>query len=200
MTGCPIPHSAGGGRHTKELDGTTIMHTLPMNSSSNEPWYRHRWPWLLMLGPVAVLIAGAITMWISFSGADALVVDDYYKQGKAINQNLQRDRVAAELGLTASLRYDAAAGKLRGQVSGLGQAVPLTLLLVHPTVPEKDTRRAVMPNAAGEFEIPLALLERANWQVELEDGQRQWRLHGQWLWPQNKNVDIRPQSQDAAGR
>jgi hypothetical protein len=44
------------------------------------------------------------------------------------------------------------------------------------------------------------MLERANWQVQLEDGQRQWRLHGQWLWPQNKNVDIQPQRQDAVGR
>ena len=187
------------------------MHTLHMDKPS-APWYRHRWPWLLMLGPVAVLVAGFITMWISFSGADALVVDDYYKQGKAINQDLRRDRVAAELGLTASLRYDAASGRLLGKVSGWSQAVeatkaaqavgeaPLKVLLVHPTVPQKDIRLGAQPNANGEFELPLAMLERANWQVQLEDGQRKWRLHGQWLWPQNKNVDIQPQRQDAVGR
>lgn len=188
------------------------MHTLHMDKPSAEPWYRHRWPWLLMLGPVAVLVAGFITMWISFSGADALVVDDYYKQGKAINQDLRRDRVAAELGLTASLRYDAASGRLLGKVSGWSQALeatkaaqavgeaPLKVLLVHPTVPQKDIRLGAQPNANGEFELPLAMLERANWQVQLEDGQRKWRLHSQWLWPQNKNVDIQPQRQDAVGR
>ncbi len=176
------------------------MITLHMEKTPPQAWYRHRWPWLLMLGPVAVLVAGFITMWISFSGADALVVDDYYKQGKAINQDLRRDRVAADRGLSASLRYDAAAGRLLGNVAGLGDAVPLTLLLVHPTVPQKDIRLTVMPDAKGEFELPLAMLERANWQVQLEDGQRQWRLHGQWLWPQNKNVDIQPQRQDAVGR
>ncbi len=176
------------------------MHTLAMDSQANPPWYRHRWPWLLMLGPVAVLIAGAITMWISFSGADALVVDDYYKQGKAINQDLRRDRVAFERGLSASLRYDAASGRLLGSVNGLAQPVPLTLLLVHPTVPAKDRRLAVAPTANGEFELPLAMLERANWQIQIEDGQREWRLHGPWQWPQNKKVDIRPQSQDAGGR
>lgn len=176
------------------------MHTLVMDKSSNQPWYRHRWPWLLMLGPVAVLVAGVITMWISFSGADALVVDDYYKQGKAINQDLRRDRVATDLGLSASLRYDAAAGRLLVNVAGLREAGPLTVLLIHPTVPQKDIRLSTVPNANGEFELPLAMLERANWQVQLEDGQRQWRLHGQWLWPQNKNVDIQPQRQDAVGR
>jgi hypothetical protein len=171
-----------------------------MDKASSEPWYRHRWPWLLMLGPVVVLVAGFITMWISFSGADALVVDDYYKQGKAINQDLRRDRVATELSLTASLRYDAAAGRLLGHVTGLRTSIPLTLLLVHPTVPQKDLRLAVMPDANGAFELPLAMLERANWQVQLEDSQRQWRLHGQWLWPQNKNIDIRPEAPDAVGR
>ncbi len=185
------------------------MHTLVMDKSSNQPWYRHRWPWLLMLGPVAVLVAGVITMWISFSGADALVVDDYYKQGKAINQDLRRDRVAAERGMAASLRYDAAAGRLLGKVAGLRESAdaantssvaPLTVLLVHPTVPQKDIRLSAVPNANGEFELPLAMLERANWQVQLEDGQRQWRLHGQWLWPQNKHVDIQSQRQDAGGR
>lgn len=176
------------------------MHRLLMEKSAAEPWYRHRWPWLLMLGPALVLVAGFITMWISFAGADALVVDDYYKQGKAINQDLRRDRVAAERGLAAGLRYDAASGRLLGQVNGLGAATPLTLLLVHPTVPAKDIRRSVMPDSAGQFELPLPLLERAHWQVQLEDGQRQWRLHGQWLWPQEKNIDIRPLRQDAEGR
>ena len=165
-----------------------------------EPWYRHRWPWLLMLGPLVVLVAGAITIRIAFSGADALVVDDYYKQGKAINQDLRRDRVAAELGLTASLRYDAAAGRLLGTVTGLRTAMPLTLLLVHPTMPQKDIRFDVMPEPNGEFMLPLAMLERANWQVQLEDGQRQWRLHGQWLWPRHKEIAIRPQAQDTTGR
>ena len=31
------------------------------------PWYRQPWPWILMAGPAAVLVAGAITTWIAFS-------------------------------------------------------------------------------------------------------------------------------------
>ena len=50
------------------------MHTSRVETHSDS-WYKHRWPWLLMAGPATVLIAGFITMWISFSGADALVVD-----------------------------------------------------------------------------------------------------------------------------
>ena len=167
------------------------MHTALMDKHP-DPWYRHRWPWLLMAGPVAVLIAGFITMWISFSGADALVVDDYYKQGKAINQDLRRDRAAANLGLALSLRYDAVAGALVGRLHGAREGTPLTLLLVHPTVPEKDIRLTATPDPGGVFSVALPLLERAHWQVQIEDAARSWRLHGEWAWPQQKSTDIRP--------
>lgn len=167
------------------------MHTALMEKHP-DPWYKHRWPWLLMAGPVAVLIAGFITMWISFSGADALVVDDYYKQGKAINQDLRRDRTAASLGLSLSLRYDPAAGALVGQLNGASTASPLNLLLVHPTVPEKDIRLVATTDRSGIFSVALPLLERARWQVQMEDAARSWRLHGEWAWPQQTTIDIRP--------
>lgn len=175
------------------------MHTVSMKSDDSKPWYRHRWPWLLMAGPAAVLVAGFITMWISFTGADALVVDDYYKQGKAINQDLRRDHAAATLGLSATMRYDAANGTLIGQVHGLKEATSMSVLLVHPTVPEKDIRRTVQPTASGEFSLPIPLLERAHWQVQLEDEGRQWRLNGAWSWPEQKNIDIRPLEEKAKG-
>jgi hypothetical protein len=166
------------------------MPTSTLMSSRPEPWYRHRWPWLLMAGPVTVVVAGAITMWISFSGADALVVDDYYKQGKAINQDLRRDRVAASMGLSMTLRFDAATGSLLGQVRGIDNTAALSLLLIHPTMPAKDLRLIAVPDRQGNFSIALPLLERALWQVQLEDVARTWRLHGDWAWPQQKYTDI----------
>jgi hypothetical protein len=167
------------------------MHKSRVETHSDS-WYKHRWPWLLMAGPATVLIAGFITMWISFSGADALVVDDYYKQGKAINHDLRRDRVAASLGLSLSLRYDVAAGALVGQLRGTTNEAPLNLLLVHPTVPEKDIRLVATPDHSGVFAVALPLLERARWQVQMEDVARSWRLHGEWLWPLQTATDIQP--------
>ena len=70
----------------------------------NAPWYRNPWPWLLMAGPAAVLVAGAATTWIAFASADGLVAEDYYKQGLGINRRLAREDAARTLGLHASLR------------------------------------------------------------------------------------------------
>jgi len=68
------------------------------------PWYREPWPWLLMAGPVAVIFAGIATVWLAVVSSDGLVVDDYYKQGLAINQTLERGALAARLGYRGELR------------------------------------------------------------------------------------------------
>ncbi len=175
------------------------MRTEPTANEAALPWYRHRWPWLLMAGPFAVLVAGFITMWISFSGADALVVDDYYKQGKAINQDLRRDQAAAALGLSASLRYGVEGGVLSGQLIGAPDVRAIQLWLVHPTVPAKDLRFSLQLNPSGSFSASLPLLERARWQVQLEDAGRKWRLNGSWSWPEQKAIDIQALNQSAQG-
>lgn len=158
----------------------------PVAEKTDKPWYAQLWPWLLILGPLTVVIAGCFTMWLAFRNQDALVVRDYYKEGMAINQDLRRDRVATELGLTVRLRYDVTQGKLRGSVSGRG-GVPCTekliIRLVHSTLPEKDIALSAQPDARGVFSVGLPMLEMARWQVIVENETRRWRLGGIWAWP-----------------
>jgi hypothetical protein len=148
------------------------------STQDTTPWYTHRWPWLLMLGPVTVLVGGAYVSWLAAAHPDALVVDDYYKQGKAINQDLRRDRVAARLGLSLRARYDARAGVLSGHIAG--QAAPFTLYLAHPTLPGRDLRVFVRPAPDGSFSVVLPALERTHWQVVAEGAMRDWRLAKGW--------------------
>ncbi|MES2534813.1 MAG: FixH family protein [Pseudomonadota bacterium] len=157
------------------------------------PWYTHRWPWLLMLGPALVILAGGYTTWLAFSRPDALVVDDYYTQGKAINQDLRRDRAAAALGLVSTLAYEPAAGKLTGTLLGKGVPVggKIRLRMVHSTLPEKDFSLDVQPDQRGGFAVALPMLEKARWQVLIENERRDWRLSGAWIWPQQQGITIK---------
>ena len=52
----------------------------------SQPWYRQFWPWFLIALPATVVVAGLTTWWIAAHKADSLVVDDYYKEGLAINR------------------------------------------------------------------------------------------------------------------
>ena len=157
------------------------------------PWYTHRWPWLLMLGPAVVAVAGIATSYVAFTSQDALVVGDYYKKGKAINQDLRRDRAAAALGLAVELRYDAAAGLLRGHVASRQPLADetLSLRLQHATQPARDMVLLARPDAEGNFSVALPMLERSRWQVLVEGKHRDWRLEGAWQWPAAREVAIR---------
>ena len=77
----------------------------PVPGTDTKPWYKHFWPWFLMALPAAVVVAGLSTAYIANRHADDLVVDDYYKDGLAINVQLAKKQRAAELGLSARLHF-----------------------------------------------------------------------------------------------
>ena len=58
------------------------------------PWYREPWPWLLMLGPAIVVVAGLYTAILAVRSDDGLVATDYYRQGLEINKKLSREAIA----------------------------------------------------------------------------------------------------------
>ena len=89
-----------------------------------KPWYRELWPWLIISGPAAVLVAGAVTTWIAFASADGLVAEDYYKQGLGINRRLAREDAARKLGISAAIRIAAIVRSRRAARFRAGGAVP----------------------------------------------------------------------------
>jgi hypothetical protein len=154
------------------------------------PWYTHRWPWFLMIGPASVLVAGSVATWLALGHPDAMVVDDYYKQGKAINQDLRRDRVASGMQLALQLRYEG--GRLAGRIESFGRPLDaaFTIRLAHPTLPERDMKLLVKPDADGGFSLPLPVLEQTHWRVVIEGATGDWRLAKSWSWPQQAQIDI----------
>ncbi|MEO7496630.1 MAG: FixH family protein [Massilia sp.] len=169
------------------------MHPAPpMFADPPPPWYTQRWPWLLMLGPALVIAGGSYASYLAWKGQDAMVVDDYYKQGKAINQDLRRDRAATALGMAMQLRYDAASGLLSGAVQSRGQphVAPVYLYLAHATQPDKDIKLLAVPDAQGRFVLVLPALAQARWQVVVEGAQRDWRLARSWHWPREAALDL----------
>lgn len=169
--------------------------TVSISHATVTPWWRQRWPWLLMAGPAIVIVAGVYTGYLAFTRQDALVVGDYYKQGKAINQDLRRDRVASTLGLSLSVGYDATQGMLAGQLrrnsDDHGQTERLFVRLSHATLPAKDIQLVVQPDEFGSFQINLPMLERSRWMVLVEGEKRDWRLAGAWSWPAQRSITLR---------
>jgi hypothetical protein len=145
-----------------------------------------------MLGPASVLVAGGVATWLALGHPDAMVVDDYYKQGKAINQDLRRDRVASAMRLALHANYLPKEGRLEGRIESFGRplAAPFTIRLAHPTQPHKDIVLPVQPDLEGRFSVALPALEKTHWQVAAEGGLRDWRLARPWDWGRQPLLDI----------
>jgi hypothetical protein len=141
--------------------------------AAGKPWYREPWPWLIMAGPAAVVLAGAATIWIAFRSADGLVADDYYRQGLAINRVLAREEAAARLGLSAQV--DLAGGRLRVRLAG-ARPPALFVHLAHATRAGHDARLRLAPSADGWYETELAGLPAGRWRIAIEDPQGRWRI------------------------
>lgn len=149
--------------------------------TDKQPWYKEPWPWILMLGPVVVVIAGSITAWLAVRSNDGLVVDDYYKQGLAINQQLQRDHAAADLGVHAELMHSGAQLRLLVQGDEKATAAPsLTLRITHPTRAGYDQNLTLAAEGHGFFAGKLNSEISGRWHVTLEEPTGKWRLQGEW--------------------
>jgi uncharacterized protein len=142
------------------------------------PWYKEPWPWLLMSGPAIVVVAGFITLYLAASGQDGLVVDDYYKQGKTINQSLHRDDIARQIGISATVSFDQVNDRLNVTLSRTdGKLLPaaISVAMVHATRSGADKIINLTQSADG-YVGKLPALAVGKWNVLIDDAQKQWRL------------------------
>jgi len=156
-----------------------------MNTSvPAQPWYRHRSPWLLMVGPALVVVAGVITAWLAIDTDDGLVVEDYYKEGKAINRVLKREHAAAERGLAASLRFEAAGHLLRVHLTAAraADALPpvIEVLFSHPTRAGLDQVVRLQRSPDGDYVGSATPPAAGSWYVLVQDIAGDWRFGGRW--------------------
>jgi uncharacterized protein len=149
------------------------------------PWYRHVWPWLLMGGPFVVVIASTVTFWLAARTPDAMVVDDYYKQGNAINQLIERDDEAVKLGLGAEVRFPGGnGGQLEVDMTSkqpLAWPPAIQVLLVHPTKADLDRTVELHLSTAAQsngahYVGQVGPTEHIAYQLTVQDFGNKWRL------------------------
>ena len=141
------------------------------------PWYRQFWPWFLILLPASVVVAGINMVFIASHGADDLVVDEYYKDGLAINRKLEKKDRATELGISATLQVDGQ--EVIVLTSGPVHDSRLQLQLSHPLESNRDFNVALVQSVPGEYRGRLSadIAPRWHWAL-LSEGERPWRLDG----------------------
>ncbi|MBY0268826.1 MAG: FixH family protein [Burkholderiales bacterium] len=169
---------------------------MEMTREPVPPWYREPWPWLLMAGPVTVIVAGIATIWIAVASSDGLVVDDYYRQGLAINQTLKRGALAAQRGYRAEAVLQLAGNGISVRlVTTAAAELPQTLQLhiTHPTRAGRDGLVLLRQRSPGLYEGVVPVLSAGRWVLLLEDLQSSWRLSGTMTLPAQTAFTLLPE-------
>jgi len=163
------------------------MSMLQQEIAHPVPWYRQFWPWYV-IGLLLFGVAGTSVLIVSaVEHPDPLVVDNYYKEGLAINRTLDRQRRAANLGIVANVRYDAGSAtlKIRLQAKQEIRAGSLSLRFVHATLARRDYQVILQRTSADDYQARLPVLRAGNYDLLLEPDSRDWRVDAHLELPAN---------------
>lgn len=149
-----------------------------VDAKDTTPWYKQPWPWLLMVMPATAVVAGLYTYSLAASGSSGLVVDDYYKVGKAINHSLAKGQQASALGLQGNLALNGTAVRLLLDHSEVQSQQPLVLKLFHATIPDRDQSVTLNYAGTGMWAGEIQALAAGKWHVHLLPLDERWRLEG----------------------
>lgn len=149
--------------------------------------------WLLISLPMTAVIASMVTIYLAVSTSDGLVVDDYYKRGKAINVDLARDAAAARHELRADIDLDMRNNHVQLLLQGNIEPLPetLTLSLLHPTQAGYDQLLSLQHAGDGVYSGAIDEVGRGNWYLQLETVE--WRLSGSMQMPHTGKIVLLPQ-------
>ncbi len=151
-----------------------------------KPWYKQFWPWFLISLPMTAVVASLYTVRLAVNSADGLVVDDYYKKGLGIHQEVSRQRFAQTLGLSATLKFNRETRELRLHLKQgeLNQMPPqLVLSLIHPTLAGQDHEIKLTHSGETLYLSRLPEINQADWKLQLSPPNKEWVIRGRMPLP-----------------
>lgn len=148
-----------------------------MNKTSDDtlPWYKQFWPWFLILLPLSVVIASLITFFIAQTSPPALVSGNYYKEGLAINADMQLEANAKNLGLSAIISTNRTTFTV--QLIGLEeQPDELLIDLRHATISQHDQSFPVTKVADGIYHSSSLVPQLGKWYISIRNPDNTWEI------------------------
>lgn len=161
-----------------------------MKNHHTTPWYKQFWPWFLILVPVAGMIFSITFLRLAMDTTDTLVVDDYYKQGKAINVRLDKLAKAKQLNIVTEVSIDNESVAVRF-ISGLprtGEA--LRLQFFHTTLASKDNQILLTQDAKGVYRGAIDFNIQGRWRLTLSPLNEVWKVQRNIYLPQRKSFTL----------
>jgi hypothetical protein len=163
-----------------------------MQSDIQKVWYKQFWPWFLIIVPLTSMVLSFTMMNLAFTGEDSMVIDDYYKEGRAINLKIQKLQQAQNLNISTKTQVFSDYVEvifISGEPEN-GEA--LTLDFFHSTQKFKDFSVTLFRDANGVYRAPLTEDILGKWQLSLHPFNENWKIQKVVSLPQTSPFDLKP--------
>ncbi|HIP75576.1 MAG TPA: hypothetical protein EYH12_00120, partial [Psychromonas hadalis] len=137
-------------------------------------WFKQFWPWFLIILPMTAVVAGISTFIIATDNRPDMVVDDYYKKGKAINLDLSRLRHAKDLNISADIVITDQ--NLMISINNAPDKAAIKLSLHHATLAKRDMIQMLTSNADGQYVFENKQSLAGKWLIRIEPFDNSWRI------------------------
>ncbi|MFC0444810.1 FixH family protein [Pseudidiomarina halophila] len=161
----------------------------------SKPWYKQVWPWVLMSIPFSVVIAMFITLTVASDYDNPMVVDDYYKQGRGINTQVEKVQEAQARGISFSFSHDGRDLVLAYKTGEPDELTALTVSFYHTTLADKDFTLRLTADGDGRFrgKLPAEVATAAGkWTLTITPFDGSWRLSQQIQLPTSRELTLEP--------
>ncbi len=163
-----------------------------MEELDSKPWYKQFWPWFLICIPLSSFIVGGIVVSYATDGTNSLVVDDYYKEGKAINARLDKIEKAKELNITTTLSINDDLISVEF-LSGAPQSrQALKLDFYHVTQEAKDFFVLLSADANGIYRAQTDTNINGKWRLRLTPLDESWIVQTSAFLPASTAIKFTP--------
>lgn len=165
-----------------------------MSSSSNkqQPWYKNGMVLLAFSPAFAGVLTGLTLLVVGTLNYDGTVNEDYYKEGRGINQSFEQDRLAQAKELEANLVFSE--NQLEMQLTGKLTPFPdqLVVLMENATRSFLDFTIPVQHLGSGRYLGNLPQKVEYDWDVKIYGPQKEWRLYNRGHFPLQQPLNLLP--------
>lgn len=149
--------------------------------TDTKPWYKQFWPWFLIAIPATSVVSGIVMITVAVNGRDTLVRDDWYKDGMAINQRLEKRTKAKEAGIQAYFSFDENQNIVTLRLTNVAPSddSDLQLELIHPTLSQRDIRAELFKTPDNRYFAKLSTTPSGFYYTLLSSSQGEWEIESQ---------------------
>lgn len=152
-----------------------------------DPWFKNIYVWLVIALPMSAVLGGIATIIITSQNQPDMVVDDYYKKGKAINQELKLYQQAQAQGIT----LDVLISEQNIVIDNSAHFPALKINLVHSTQKYRDLTLIATPNAKNQLTAPLDTQLTGKWQIFVAPMDESWKLRAELGLPNTEVITLK---------